>query len=74
MAPINKVEAIARLIDTHNFVSFDEIEQSTGLTMSEVIEVKPLLEDYMRRQKGGSQYITVTSRIDLDPPGLFIDD
>jgi len=70
----SKVEAIADLIGNGNFITFEKIEQSIGMGMSEVIGLKPLLGDYMRRREGGSPYITVTSRIDLNPPGLFIDD
>jgi hypothetical protein len=66
---IHKADAIKALVslsDGRNYLSFVEIEQRTGLFYSEIIALKPNLEQVLK--------VCVTSRVDLNPPGLSFDE
>lgn len=60
------IQAVAQLFDRHNFQTFEAIERFTGLSKSEVVLLKPALQEFLG--------CDITSRVDLQPPGLFLED
>jgi ribosomal protein L10 len=54
-----------------NYVAFQRMQSVTGLTVEQLIELKPDLE---RRIQLRSPKLSLTSRVDLDPPGFFIEE
>ncbi len=58
------------LCASDNYVSFEGMPNGTGLTVNEFVDLKPELERRLRRQ---DPKLSLTSRMDLDPPGFFVD-
>jgi hypothetical protein len=52
------------------FVSFEDMQQETGLSYDQLIEFKPDLEE---RLQGGDKSITLTPLLNLSKPGFFLD-
>jgi hypothetical protein len=73
-AVANILEIIAALVGGHNFLTFHTIEKATNLSFSQIIALKIPLEEYLQNQSGSRFRIFITSRIDIDPPGLFFED
>lgn len=64
----SKVGTLCILIeafDRSNFISFSRLEAMSGLSRSELIDLKPYLECMMAAD--------ITSRVDLAEPGLFLE-
>lgn len=70
----DSVEAIAELFETDNFLPFHRIEMHTRLSEEQIIRLKPKLETYLRKRAGEWSRVCVTSRVDLDPAGLWLED
>ena len=70
----DSVEAIAELFETGNFLPFHRIQTHTRLSEDQIIRLKPKLETYLRKRAGEWSRICVTSRVDLDPAGLWLED
>ena len=60
------LKTIADLFEHSTFLTFRSIRECTGLSKSEVIQLKLLLEARLQRD--------ITSRIDLPEPGFFLED
>jgi hypothetical protein len=74
--PANAAEAVhslVNLIGHRNFVTFQEIEAELGLSFGQIVRLKPSLETYYQALPDSGGGYSVTSRIDLNPPGLFIE-
>ena len=59
------IDAVARMFESADFLTFDAIEKSTGLSKPEVLSLKYSLQKLLGFQ--------ITSRVDLKPPGLFVE-
>ncbi len=57
---------VVAIIADRNFIRFAELIEETGHEYSELIALKPLVEELTG--------LDISSRIDLIPPGFFIED
>lgn len=64
---------LANFIGLRNFVTFAEIQESLGLSFSQIIALKLSLEDHLRAQPGDNSKVSVTSVIHINSPGFFIE-
>lgn len=65
-ARLELLTAVSKLFERNTFLSFQRIQDFTGLSLSAVIKLKLPLEEHMRRE--------ITSRIDLSDPGFYLED
>jgi hypothetical protein len=56
---------LVQLFEGRNFLTFGYLEGETGLSLSEIIALKPALETALN--------VDVTSRVDLPKPGFFLE-
>jgi hypothetical protein len=68
------VGVIAKLFEAHNFLPFHQIAMHTGLSEGQIVRMKPDLEALLRKSSGNSSHVCVTSRVDVNPRGLFLED
>jgi hypothetical protein len=66
----DKLLIIKSLFDNATFVSFAHMEDATGLSRDQLLELKPRLEDLLR---SGDRTISLTSVMDQSNPGFFLD-
>ena len=59
------IALIVELFAGHNFLTFRRLQDETGLSYSELIALKPVLQDTL--------HADITSRVDLADPGLFLE-
>jgi len=59
------VHTLVRLFDNKNFLTFDEINKRIGLSKAEVVMLKCDLQVALQRE--------ITSRVDLQTPGFFLE-
>lgn len=65
-----KLLILQSLFDNATFVSFAQMEEATGLTRSQTLELKPSLEDLLR---AGDKATSLTSIMDRSNPAFFLD-
>ena len=73
MDSVTKEHALLALTDLFGdatFVSFEQMQQATGLSYDQLIELKP---DLQERLQDGDKSITLTSLLNLSKPGFFLD-
>lgn|SRR5262249_1486388 len=66
------IVTIAKLFEISNFVTFDQIRTARNLSKEQIVQIKPELEAFLRKRTRSR--VSVTSRVDLDPPGLALED
>ncbi len=64
------LEKFARLAASKNFLSFDELTTALGISAWELIRLKPDLEERLREE---DDKVRLVSRMDLEPPGFYIE-
>ena len=63
------VKKVVALLSARNWVPFADLETETGLSLGELIQLKPEIEHDLRTAFPDASLV---SRIDLNPPGFEV--
>lgn len=63
-------QGIAKLFASKSFIAFEEIALKFGLTLPEIMQLKPDVEKELRKKEHS---IRLTSMMHTTPSGIFVD-